>query len=751
MDLNGKTATHNKLDFFLEIGVEEIPSSLINEIKNFIESGIQNLLKAEKLDYSNSVSYGSARRLFFEINGLSQENQDEEIILRGPAEKIGVEIAADGSKAFTKVAEGFAKKNNLLLNDLYIENGYLYAKSYIKGKSLKSILETSLSEIIAKTPGKRFMRWSDNENKFTRPIEWISCFIVNPETKFREEINFNFENISSAPFSYGLRIYGKKSFTFNSSEEYFQALKAENIILKTDERKASIISQAEKLAASVNGIAILDEELLEEICGLIESPKAVLCEFSAKYLEVPSLILKTVMKVHQRYIPIAKASEPDSLSHYFIVISNNPEVRAEKNIKAGNEKVIIPRFEDARFFLNEDNKISLADRLPRLAKINFQVGNMQEKAERLQKMTKILIEILESTNIDLNKSGIQPSSSYGSLAEQTNSRLLIDTNEKNEIIQAALIAKSDLDTKLVFEFTELQGEIGGIYAKRQGLSETISKAISEQYMPRFAEDKEPESLGGKLIALVDKLDNIIAYFAAGKIPKGSADPFALRRQANGLLQIIIHGELRFNLEEFLEKFINLNPIFLKNSEFSADELFTKLREFLEQRLEFVFGIYHKNPTINKAVISTDRPLQNLYNRHKIIHFMNEFMGNAEIGVCESSYAEFSQSAIRVNNMAKSFKDFNKSNIKIDNTLFKEAAEKELYKGLETLEPKLRKHFNTELDFSIEDLSSISSSINNFFEHVLVNDSDLKIKENRQALIYRLDEAFKNIADFSLLK
>ena len=329
---------------------------------------------------------------------------------------------------------------------------------------------------------------------------------------------------------------------------------------------------------------------------------------------------------------------------------------------------------------------------------------------------------------------------------------MINANERNDIIQAALIAKSDLDTKLVFEFTELQGEIGGIYAKRQGLSETISKAISEQYMPRFAEDKEPESLGGKLIALVDKLDNIIAYFAAGKIPKGSADPFALRRQANGLLQIIIHGELKFNLEEFLEKFINLNPIFLKDSECSADELLTKLREFLEQRLEFVFAIYHKNPAINKAVINTDKPLQNLYNRHRVIHFMNEFMGSAENGVTQGShYAEFSQAAIRVNSMAKSFKDFNKSNIKIDNSLFKEAAEKELYKGLETLEPKLRKHFNTELDFSLEDLSSISSSINNFFEHVLVNDTDLKIKENRQALIYRLDEAFKNIADFSLLK
>ena len=730
-----------KADFILELGVEEIPSALIKNIKDSISSGIQELLDSKKLTYDKLNSHGSPRRLYFEILNLDTASQDEEILLRGPASKIGVDNELASELVFTAAALSFAKKNQVSEKDLYVENGYIYAKSLKKGDDVKSILEANLAEIIRKTPGKRFMRWSNTENKFTRPIEWISSRLFFRDSQHVEEINFNFEDIQSSNLSFGHRIYGKKHFTIQDQKTYFLKLKEEHIILKEDARKAFIVEEANKLAKQVGGIAALDDALLEEICGLVESPKAVLCEFSKKYLEVPALILKTVMKVHQRYIPIMNATDHNELTPYFIVISNNPESIAEKNIKAGNEKVIIPRFEDACFFLNEDNKIPLIERLPRLARINFQVGNMQEKAERLQMMTRVLIEALENTNINLTKSETQSTTDY-----------LINESKKNEIIQAARIAKSDLDTKLVFEFTELQGEIGGIYAKRQGLSETISKAISEQYMPRFAEDKEPESLGGKLIALVDKLDNIIAYFAAGKIPKGSADPFALRRQANGLLQIIIHGELKFNLEEFLEKFINLNPIFLKNSEFSADELLTKLHEFLEQRLEFVFAIYHKNHTINKAVINTDRPLQNLYNRHRIIHFLNEFIENTEIENCEQShYAEFSQAAIRVNNMAKSFKDFNKSNIKIDNSLFKEAAEKELYKALETLEPKLRKHFNTELDFSIKDLSSISSSINNFFEHVLVNDTDLKIKENRQALIYRLDEAFKNIADFSLFK
>lgn len=714
-----KTSSNSKLDFFLEIGVEEIPSSLINEIRDFIENSIHNLLKAEGLDYSNSVSYGSARRLFFEINGLSQESQDEEIILRGPAEKIGMEITADSSKTFTKVAESFAKKNNLRIDDLYVENGYLYAKSYIKGKSLKSILETNLHEIIAKTPGKRFMRWSNTESKFTRPIEWICCFTIDTESKFREEINFNFENIKSSTFSYGLRIYGKKPFTFSNSEEYLRALRTESIILRTDERKASVISQAQTLAASVNGTAILDEELLEEICGLVESPRAVLCEFSEKYLEVPSLILKTVMKVHQRYIPIAKISEPDSLSHYFIVISNNPEVQAEKNIKAGNEKVIIPRFEDACFFLKEDMKISLEGRLENLKKINFLIGTMQDKAKRLQKMTSVLISELETKDQNLK----------------------ITTELRSNILEAALLAKSDLDTQLVFEFTELQGEIGGIYAEREGLAHSVAQAISEHYMPRSADDQEPESLGGKLIAIVDKLDNLISYFSAGKIPKGSADPFALRRQANGILQIIIHGDLKLDLEKFIKSFIEENLPLIENSEYDGNSLAAKLYEFLEQRLEFVFSIYHEDALINRSVIKTAKPLTQLDSVHKRIHLLNKLKN-------ENQFILFTQAAGRVINICKSFnrKD---SDFKINQDLLNEAAEKNLFTAIESFKNKLNS--SSDLSFIIHNLLELSQPINEFFDKVLVNDTNLEIKSNRQNLLYLVKGCIEQIADFSILR
>ena len=716
-----KAITNCELDFFLEIGVEEIPSSLINSIKDFIENGINDLLKVHGLDCLNSVSHGSPRRLFFEINGLNETSQDEQIILRGPASKIAITVAEDGSKSFTSVALSFAKKNNLTENDLYEENGYLYGKSLVKGKSLKCILEDGLYGIIAKTPGKRFMRWANNESKFTRPIEWINCFIVNPRTHSREDINFKFEDIHSSKFSYGHRIYGKKAFTFNNSEEYLAKLRAENIILKTEERKASIIKQANLLANSINGKALLDDELLEEICGLIESPKAVLCEFSEKYLEVPALILKTVMKVHQRYIPIAPGNNPNALSHYFIVISNNPETLAEKNIRAGNEKVIIPRFEDACFFLKEDAKTSLENRLSNLKKINFLVGNMEDKAKRLQKMVAELISELGNNSISQE----------------------INPEQHSEILKAAILAKSDLDTQLVFEFTELQGEIGGIYAQREGLSDTISKAISEHYMPRFAEDKEPESLGGKLIAIVDKLDNIITYFAAGKIPKGSADPFALRRQANGILQIIIHGGLKLDLEKFIKSFIEKNPILLENSEYSKENLIEKVCEFLEQRLEFVFSIYHEDSLINRSVLKTTKALTQLDLVHQKIHFLNKLKD-------DNRFTAFIQAANRVINMCKSFsgKDFN---LEIKTELLHEAVEKNLLNQLETFNAKFNKSIDEDIDSIGDTLLELNSPINEFFDKVLVNDPNPEIKTNRQNLLYFAKDALERIADFSILK
>lgn len=723
-----------KYNFLLEIGVEEIPSALIEEIADSIEYEIKKVLQENKLSFEKSIKLNSPRRLFFEIKELDSSSADEELILRGPPEKIAVE-EKDGEKKFTQAALGFAKKNDLSEADLEIKEGYVYASTIKKGKASKEILESEIPEIIKKTPGKRFMRWADTDAKFTRPIEWINAILINTENLKKELVEISFEDIKSSDLSFGHRIYGKNSFQVSDPKDYLTKLAEENIILDPQERKNYIRKASTQLAETVKGVPLIDADLLDEICGLVESPKAILCEFSKDYLEVPGLVLSTVMKVHQRYIPVASEKHHEELLPYFIVISNNPEASAEKNIKEGNEKVIIPRFEDAMFFLKEDNKIKLNERLSRLEKINFQVGNMKEKAFRLEKLAELFITELKSKEQKID----------------------IDQSFENSCKLAAKLAKCDLDTQLVFEFTELQGEIGGIYAARQSYQDDVAKAISEHYRPRFANDEEPESLAGKIIAIVDKLDNLIANFAIGKVPKGSADPFALRRQANGLLGIIIHSQLNIDLENLIKTIIHSNPIYIEtNNRIAAEGKEKKFKtlntedlcettiKFLEQRLDFVFAIYHSKSHINKAVIETDSPLKKLQFMHNSIHLLSAFEENSE-------YGDFSQAAARLASMTASFKDFNEQDLSINDSLLKDEPETELMKLTNELSKVLVNNYKLELNFTEKDLIKAIATINKFFDNVLVNDEDAATKKNRQNLVYNLNKLFADIADFSQLK
>ena len=731
------TKNENKLaksNFLLEIGVEEIPSALIEGIADYIEGEIKKVLVENKLNFKESTKLNSPRRLFFEVKELDSFSADEELILRGPPEKIAVE-EKDGEKSFTQAALGFAKKNNLEEKDLEIKEGYVYASTIKKGKATKEILEQEVPQILKRTPGKRFMRWADTDAKFTRPIEWISASLLNNESLETELVNIDFEDIKSSDLSFGHRIYGKNSFKISDQKNYLEELAKENIILDPQERKNYIRKAASKLAETVKGIPLIDSDLIEEICGLVESPKAILCEFSKDYLEVPGLVLSTVMKVHQRYIPVASESNHEELLPYFIVISNNPEASAEENIKKGNEKVIIPRFEDAMFFLKEDNKIKLEERLNRLEKINFQVSNMKEKACRLEKLAEIFLTELKSK-------------------EQ---KFTIDSNLEESTKEAAKLAKCDLDTQLVFEFTELQGEIGGIYAKRQGYSNDVAKAISDHYKPRFANDEEPETLAGKILSIVDKLDTLIANFAIGKVPKGSADPFALRRQANGLLGILVHSQLNIDLEALIRTIIHSNPVYIETNnkiaketkdkkfkKLNAEELSETTIKFLEQRLEFVFAIYHSKTHINKAVLETESPLKKLQFMHKSIHMLSTFEERSE-------YAEFTQAAARLSSMTASFKDFTNEDLSINSNIIKDESETELKELTEKLEKLLVNDYKLEINFNENDLAGSISSINKFFDNVLVNDEDSAIKKNRQNLVYNLNKLFSNIADFSQLK
>ena len=719
-------ADANIADFLFELGAEELPAGQIKNIADYFSSKITEKLEEAEISFSSNTSYYTPRRLTFLFKDISLEVQDKEVEVKGPPEKIAK--AEDGN--LTQAAQGFLKKNNAQEADAFFKDGYLYLKQTIKGQNAKAVLENSLAEIIANTPGVRFMRWGNSDAKFARPPQWI-CAVLGKET-----LNFSIENITSSNKSYGHRFLGPDAFEVKDFDQYKSQLEKQGVILEQSRRAETIISKSKELAESIGAEAIFDDDLLDEISLITENPHPILCDFDKRFLEIPDCVLTTVMIQHQRYLPLKKNGK---LIEQFIAISNNPLEQARENIKAGNEKVIVPRFKDAEFFVTEDNKISLQERLEKLERLNFLKGTMLQKAHRLEKISEYIYT-------ELNKTISGNPAINGSIKIE-------------DLKQAALLAKADLSCNLVFEFTELQGEIGGIYAQKQGLSSDIANCISEHYKPRFADDEQPNNLGAKIISIADKIDNIVSAFALGKIPSGSADPFALRRQANGLLEITIESRFILDIEELVsfvaklqesefgtgEKIKKIKGRGDKRQEIEIDELTwsgtnAKVIEFLEARLEFVFEQWHKNKAINKSVLGQPQALKELNKRHMLIHFLSSVAETNE-------FTLLTEGVNRVINICKG-KDF-PTDVKPE--LFETDYEKEFYQISQKLNSYENQNLKYEPVYDSKELFAAAQTINKFFDNVLVNSEEEQIRANRQALVAYANKTFSNLADFSLIK
>lgn len=731
--------------FIFELGCEELPAGQIVNISNHIKDGIIGAISSANIKLGDTKVLYTPRRLYFQIDDIVLDALDQIEEIKGPPEN----ISKDASGKLTQAALGFAKKNNLQEQDLYFQDGYLYARKTSKGQTAKSILEKSIPEIVASTPGVRFMRWGHGEVKFARPLQWIVAFLMSSKGE-KQILDFAIEGLKAGDISYGHRFLGPQAITVSEPSAYFKQLEAQGVIIDFEQRKRTIVDKANALAKSIGGKVVFDETLLAEVCLITENPNPILCNFDQKFLAIPDCVLKTVMIHHQRYLPI----ECDSVDSYcsehklmpcFIAVSNNPLEKAKANIKAGNEKVIVPRFKDAEFFVTEDMKLSLEERLEKLRKLNFLKGTMLVKAERLQKITDFIITELDRYFHTNPHKGPQDK---------------LDPESKAAIKQAALLSKCDLSTNLVFEFTELQGEIGGVYAAKAGLSDVIVKAISDHYKPRFAGDEIPSTIGGKIIAIADKIDNIVCSFALGKIPSGSADPFALRRQANGFLEIILHSHLVLDISALVDHVCKL-----QEAEFGSGEIVTKIKgrgkdrqevqvaelnwngtaeevkEFLKQRLEFVFELCHKNKEINRAVIAHGDPLSDLNKRHMMVHLL--------YGIKErpDDYKLFVEAASRVINIARAETN---ANTKIDKELFEGEYEQKFYEAIQNLTVTERQNYAYEPILSTQQVLKLVKPINEFFDNVLVNAEREEIRRNRKALVAYASSLLNEIGDFSLL-
>ncbi|MCC7187905.1 MAG: glycine--tRNA ligase subunit beta, partial [Anaerolineales bacterium] len=551
-----KPSTHSSFinhpsSFVLEIGAEELPASDVDSAQAYLVSRIPQLLDELHLEHGDIRIYATPRRLVITADLLSPTQPDREEVVKGPPADKAI-VRQTSSLSYTQAAQGFAKKNGTNVEDLQVreQDGgkYVFAVVKQKGRPTPEVLAEALPKLVESIKFEKSMRWNDSGVSFSRPIRWYVALFGDMV------IPFEYAGVVSGNVSRGLRPYDSPAIKISSAEKYFDIIREAGIILDKEERKASIVEQVTQAASLVGGEALVEDGLLNEVANLIETPTAVMGGFDKEYLSLPRDVLISVMKKHQRYFPVASPSpsgrgvrgEGELLPH-FIAIRNGDDIGVNI-VRQGNEHVLSARFADANFFVREDLKHKLEEYRPKLSSLTFhtKLGSMLDKSERIGKLVKEIAPALGITNNQLPL-----------------------TN------RAAYLMKADLATQMVTEMTSLQGIIGGEYALRSGEVKDVATAISEQYQT------VPQTKIGLAIALADRLDSLVGFFAAGLAPTGAKDPFGLRRAAIGIVQPLIEHDLDFDLADAVKKSAKTQPIEV------TDETQNKILEFLAGRLNVV--------------------------------------------------------------------------------------------------------------------------------------------------------------------
>ena len=529
--------------YLLEVGVEELPYKFIPMAISQLKTGFESFLNNSNVKFDKVNVMATPRRLAVIVEGIASSQPDVEKVVKGPI----ATVAYDENKNLTKAGEGFAKKNGVGAEDLYIEDNYVFAKISIKGKNTKDLLKENVPLIFSKLQGPHFMRWGNNDVKFSRPIRWVLSILDGEEVKIRI-IDKDSSNITN-----GHR-FSKQNIVINNPDEYIEKLRDAKVIVNQDERKQRILELTKVEADKLNAVTKISEDLLEEVTFICEYPVAVVCNFDEEYLTIPQEVAVTVMETHQRYF--ALYTKEGKLINKFITITNYIGDEFE-NIKAGNLRVIKARLDDAVFFFKEDTKKPLESYVENLKGMTFQkgMGSVYDKTQRIVKLSE---KIASGMNVS-----------------------------KPSIKRTAELCKADLATNLVFEFTELQGFIGADYARVSGESAEVAEGIKEHYFPLNAESETAKSIEGQIVGIADKIDTICAVFAAGKKPTGSSDPLGVRRAALGIIKTILEHNLKLDLSKLIDETLGLLPV---KADVKKD-----VEEFFVQRLIiFLNNDYSKN-------------------------------------------------------------------------------------------------------------------------------------------------------------
>ena len=680
-------------DLLFEIGAEEIPAGFMPNILGQLKTLAETKLNDAHLPFESIATYGTPRRLALIVKGLADTSAEISERHKGPSASIAYD--ADGNP--TKAAIGFARGKGLDVADLVVEDGYIYAETKTAGVPAKDIVTDMLPQLITGLNFPKSMHWGNLDAKFVRPVRWLVALLDE------EVIPVEFATVKSGNVTRGHRFLGADEISIKNAASYVDTLKENFVMVDQDARRELISKQLHDMAASKNASIVWDDDLLEEINYLVEWPTALCGGFEESYLALPDAAIITPMKDHQRYFPLV--DQDGKLLPMFLTVRNGSDHSIEV-VQAGNERVLRARLDDAKFFFNEDRKKPLIDRQDGLTKIVFQegLGNLADKTERLLTLGRVFSEECEL---------------------HEDARVVLE--------RATELAKTDLTTGMVTEFTELQGVMGKEYALLDGESPEVAEAIFEQYLPRFAGDVLPQTEAGKVLSIIDKIDNIVATFSRGLIPTGSQDPYALRRQTIGILNILLNSEWNISLRPIIVESMNLLNVPAEKQ----DELLGQVEEFITLRLKNIF---------------LDREVPH--------HVIDLLLSNNELSVADAEglvkallanrideNVELVQAFTRMYNLVKDV-----TYTGVDESLLKEDAERALYEAAtKASEASIDAWDNNDYDAVVAVPATLVPTINTFFEDVMVMDKDEAIKANRLQLVRLAYSVMAIIGDISALK
>lgn len=720
-------------DYLLEIGTEELPADHVGEAQERLETLLGESLKQANLSFQGIKTYGTPRRLAAIVTGLPAKQETVHKKVKGPP----VKSSLDANGKPLPPAQGFATKQGLKVEDLEQEEiggiTYLMANVTIEGQASSNVIAEIIPTIIQQLSGERLMRWGNLEFKFSRPIRWLVSLMDN------EVVPFSLAGLTAGRNSFGHRILAPGAIEVKSPGSYIGQLKGKKVLVDNEDRKATIREQVIAKCKELNGQPRqFKGSLLSEVTNITEWPTAVIGGFAPEYLDLPDTLIETIMVHHQRYFPVESTN--GKLLPNFISIANNDLKEAEPQIRAGNERVLRARLADGRFFYFDDQKVKLSDHKKDLAQLTFHegIGSYADKQDRLVDAAKMLAESLS-----------------------------LNAEQKICLERTMELCKLDLVTGLVRELPELQGFVGSWYAAKQNEPPQVSAAIASHYAPRSTDDDIPADTVGKLAAVVDKLDNLTGVFLLGKRPSGSSDPYILRRQAQGLVDILVEGfnepgqQHRINITKLLNWLSAQFYPYLEeravrrtkenqpkpNVQAQLEKELNDLREFLLLRLKTKLTEKGYKREAIEAVLASGDPLADVTDVIERLSCLEEVMGdNSGIAVVRAG--------VRVGNIISA-----DSPETVNEGLLGEESEKALWQsfnkevvavwgnGSGLKKPTNKEEYKQLLSL----LSKIAQPIDRLFDEVLVNDPDKSKRDNRHALLKNVDKYFKTVADFPKLQ